>query len=109
MFLLVIHIVLLPTPHLCFDTQKLYWAYAAYYTGHSFEQIFMKFTWSVRVHLRLNPIVFGNNRTNRTTHKGKNVPPKQVFWFSFIPYGVFCGKKFLTVFLNSKKFKKKMI
>ncbi len=29
MFLLVIHAVLLPTQHLCFDTQKFYWAYAA--------------------------------------------------------------------------------
>ncbi len=29
MFLLVIHVVLLPTQHLCFDMQKLYWAYAA--------------------------------------------------------------------------------
>ncbi len=29
MFLLVIHVVLLPTQHLCFDTQKFYWAYAA--------------------------------------------------------------------------------
>ncbi len=29
MFLLVIHVVLFPTQHLCFDTQKFYWAYAA--------------------------------------------------------------------------------
>ncbi len=29
MFLLVIHVVLLPTQHLCFDMQKFYWAYAA--------------------------------------------------------------------------------
>ncbi len=29
MFLLVIHVVLLPTQHLCFDPQKFYWAYAA--------------------------------------------------------------------------------
>ncbi len=29
MFLLVIHVVLLPTQHLCFDTQKFYRAYAA--------------------------------------------------------------------------------
>ncbi len=29
MFLLVIHVVLLPTQHLCFDTQKFYWAYAS--------------------------------------------------------------------------------
>ncbi len=29
MFLLVIHVVLLPTQYLCFDTQKFYWAYAA--------------------------------------------------------------------------------
>ncbi len=29
MFLLVIHLVLLSTLHLCFDMQKFYWAYAA--------------------------------------------------------------------------------
>ncbi len=29
MFLLVIHVVLLPTQHLRFDTQKFYWAYVA--------------------------------------------------------------------------------
>ncbi len=29
MFLLVIHVVLLPTQYLCFDMQKLYWSYAA--------------------------------------------------------------------------------
>ncbi len=29
MFLLAIRVVLLPTQHLCFDTQKFYWAYAA--------------------------------------------------------------------------------
>ncbi len=29
MFLLVIHVVLLPTQHLRFDKQKFYWAYAA--------------------------------------------------------------------------------
>ncbi len=29
MFLLAIHVVWLPTQHLCFDTQKFYLAYAA--------------------------------------------------------------------------------
>ncbi len=36
--------------------------------------IFMKFTWLVRVHSWVTPIVFGNNRPNRTTYMGKNVP-----------------------------------
>ncbi len=43
-------------------------------TGHSFDPIFMKFTWLVRVHSRVNPIVFGNNRPDRTTDMGENVP-----------------------------------
>ncbi len=36
-------------------------------TDCSFEPIFMKFTWLVRVHLRVNLIVFGNSQPNRTT------------------------------------------
>ncbi len=48
-------------------------------TGRSFEPIFMKFTWLVRVHSRVNPIVFGNNRPNRTTDVGENVAPELVF------------------------------
>ncbi len=35
--------------------------------GCSFEPIFMKFIPSVRVHPQVNPIVFGNNRPNRST------------------------------------------
>ncbi len=30
-------------------------------------------------HSRVNPIVFGNKRSNRTTDMGENVPPKPVF------------------------------
>ncbi len=37
----------------------------------SFEPIFMEFIWLVRVHSWVNPIVFGNNRPNRTTDRGK--------------------------------------
>ncbi len=45
----------------------------SYDTGRSFEPIFMKFTWLVRVHSWVNPIVFGNNRPNRTTDMKENV------------------------------------
>ncbi len=51
----------------------------SYDTGRSFDPIFMKFTWLVRVHSGVNPIVFGNNRPNRTTYMGKNVPQNQFF------------------------------
>ncbi len=50
-------------------------------TGRSFEPIFMKFTQLGRAHSRVNPIVFGNNRPNRTTDMGENVPPNQFFGF----------------------------
>ncbi len=52
----------------------------SYDTGRSFDPIFMKFTWFVRVHSWVKPIVvFGNNRPNKTTYMGENVPPKPVF------------------------------
>ncbi len=47
-------------------------------TGRSFDPIFLKFAWLVRVHLWVNPIVFGNNRPNRITYMGGNVPPNPV-------------------------------
>ncbi len=47
--------------------------------GRSFESIFMKFTWLVRVHSWVNPIVLGNNWPNRTTYIGENMPPKSIF------------------------------
>ncbi len=50
----------------------------SYDTGRSFDPMFMKFTWLVRGHSWVKPIVFGNNRSNRTTDMGENVPPKQV-------------------------------
>ncbi len=60
-------------------------AYNNYYchdTGRSFEAIFMKFTWLVRVHTRVNDIYFFlNNQSNRITDMGDNVPPKLVFDF----------------------------
>ncbi len=34
--------------------------------------------WLVQVHSWVNPIVFGNNRPNRTTDMGENVSPKPV-------------------------------
>ncbi len=57
----------------------LYICIRSYDTGRSFDPIFMKFTWLMRVHSWVNPIVFGNNRPNRTTDMGENVPPKPVF------------------------------
>ncbi len=51
----------------------------SYDIGRSFDPIFMKFTWLVRVHSWVNSIVFGNNRPNRTTDMGENVTPKPVF------------------------------
>ncbi len=40
------------------------------------------------------PIIFGNNWPNRTTDMAENVPPKLVFWLSFIRYGFFEKKKY---------------
>ncbi len=57
----------------------LYICIRSYDTGRSFDPIFMKFTWLVRVHSWVNPIVFGNNRSNRTTDVGENGLPKPVF------------------------------
>ncbi len=50
-------------------------------TGLSFDPMFMKFTWLVRVHSWVNSIVFGNNRHNRTTDMGKMCPQNQFFAF----------------------------
>ncbi len=57
----------------------IYICIRSYDTGRSSDPIFMKFTWLVRIHSCVNPIVFGNNRPNRTTDMGENVPPKPVF------------------------------
>ncbi len=76
-------------------------AYNNYYchdTGRSFEPIFTKFTWLVRVHIWANLMFFGNNWSNRTTDIRKNVPPELVLWLSFSQYGVFGGKNFKAVF-----------
>ncbi len=57
----------------------IYICIRSYDTGRSFDPIFMKFTRLVRVYSWENRIVFENNRPNRTTDMGENVPPKQVF------------------------------
>ncbi len=57
----------------------LYTCIRSYDTGRSFDLIFMKFTWLAQVHSWVNRIVFGNNRSNRTTDIGENVPSKPVF------------------------------
>ncbi len=64
------------------DTSR-FSAYNNYYCDHtdsSFEPIFMKFTWLVRVHTWVNPTMFfRNNQSTRTTDMEENVPPKLVF------------------------------
>ncbi len=67
-------------------------------TSRSFEPIFMKSTWLVRVHPRVNPIGFGNNRPNRSTDMGENVPLKPIFWIKFGRYGFSWGKNLKIVF-----------
>ncbi len=67
-----------------------------YDTGASFELIFMIFAGLLRVHPWVNSIVFGNNRLNRTTAMGGNVPPKPVFLLSFNWYGTFLWKKLIN-------------
>ncbi len=69
----------------------------SYDTGSSFEPIFMKFTWLVRAHSWVNPIVFGNNRPNRTTDMGENVPPKLFFRVQVRQCGIFWEKNLKTV------------
>ncbi len=64
----------------------------SYDTGRSFEPTFMAFTWLVRVHSWVNPIVFGNNRPNRTTDIGESVPKNQFFEFKSDGMGVFQKK-----------------
>ncbi len=64
----------------------IYICIRSYDTGRSFDLIFMKFVWLVRVHSWVNSIVFGNNRLNRTTDMGKCTPKtsfsglKQTVW-----------------------------
>ncbi len=80
---------------------SIFSAYNNYYhhdTVRSFELIFMKFMSLVRVHTWVNHIIFGNNRSNRTTDMGENVPSKLVFWLLFSRYGVFWGKNVTAVF-----------
>ncbi len=72
----------------------------SYDTGHSFDPIFMKFTWLVRAHSRVDPSIFGNNRPNKSHIWGKMCPQNQFFGFkSDGMYGSFWGKNLKTVFL----------
>ncbi len=70
----------------------------SYDTGRSFDPIFTKFTWLMRVHPWVNPIVFGNNRPNRTTYMGENVPQNQYFGFKLDGMGFFEKKNLKTIF-----------
>ncbi len=65
--------------------------YYCHDTGHNFEFIFMKFTWLVRVHAQVNLFFFsfGNNRSNRTTDMGENVPRNWFFGFHSASMGFF--------------------
>ncbi len=65
-----------------------------YNTEASFELIFMKYACLMRVHPWMNPTVFGNNRSNRTTDVGKKVPLKPFFWLSFSRYKIFYAKTY---------------
>ncbi len=54
-----------------------------YDTWTNFELIFVKFACLMRIHPWVNPVVFRNNRPNRTTNLVENVPTKPVY-FAFI-------------------------
>ncbi len=73
----------------------------------SFELIFRKFVCLMRVHPRVNPIVFVNNRPNRTIVKGENVPSKPVFGFHSAGMEFFMKKnykQYLVPHLPQKRF-----
>ncbi len=53
------------------------------YADHSFEPIFMKFTWLMRIRPSVNLIVFGNYRPNRTTPKTSFLAFIQSVWGIF--------------------------
>ncbi len=67
-------------------------------TNLSFEPIFMKFTWLVRVHPWMIPIVSENNQPCRTTDIRENVAPKPGFQLSFSRFGFFWEKNIKTIF-----------
>ncbi len=76
-------------------------AYNKYYchdAGCRFQLIFMKFTWLVRDHIWVNPIVFENNQPSRTIDMEENVPPKSVFLSFNQPAWAFLRKKFQNGF-----------
>ncbi len=69
------------------DTSRFsaYNNYYCYDTGHSFELIFMILTCLMRVHTSVNAtFFFGNNRSDRTTDMGENVPSKQTDFLALI-------------------------
>ncbi len=72
----------------------------SYDAGRSFDPIFMKFTWLVRVHSWVSPIVFGNNRPNRTTDMGENVSTKTGVRGHIFPN--ICGSIVPIVFKNNR-------
>ncbi len=69
------HIFHFGSPWLQIRNVNTYICIRSYDTGRSFEPIFMKFTWLVRVHSWVNPIIFRNNRLNKTTDMMENVLP----------------------------------
>ncbi len=66
----------------------------------------MKFTWLVRVHSSVNPMVFGNSRSNGTTDMGENVTRKPVSGFKSDGMVFFEEKNLKTVFGTSSLPKK---
>ncbi len=82
----------------------------SYNTGRSFDPIFMKFIWLVRVRSWVNPVVFGNNPPNGTTYMGENLPQNQFFGFKSDGMGVFEKKtKNLKTVFGTPFTKKKVI
>ncbi len=51
----------------------------------------------MRVHPWVNPIVFGNDRPNRTTDIGKNVPQNQFFGFHSASMEFFMEKTYNSI------------
>ncbi len=60
--------------------------------GLQIRNVNMIFTWLVRIHPWVNPIVFGNNWLNRTTDIGENVPSNPVLRVYVRWYGGFQEK-----------------
>ncbi len=80
MFLLVIRVVSLPTQHLCFDTQKFYWTYAA-----------------SPVH-----ILYGRREYYITAPQCEMLRSKMLYWFAYFVASRVCGK---SIFLPSMEYR----